>query len=361
MSTIRDVARLAGVAPITVSRVINNSGYFTDETRQRVEEAIHTLGYMPNSLARSLRSHKTRTLALVLTDITNPFWTTVARGVEDAASDAGFSVILGNTDESDVEQERYLRIILEKQVDGVLLVPSGEPHEPVSTIRRQNVPVVVLDRRVSSDLDVDSVRSDSVQGAYELVRLLIKLGHRRIAALTGPQDVSTAVDRVSGYRQALHEAGLDWEMVLYGEYDLASGFRLANIALENEGRPTFSEHDLSSGFELTSKALRANPRPTAFFAANNFLAIGALRALRAHNLQVPEQVALVGFDDLPESLVVDPFLTVAAQPAYEMGYKATELLMARLTGRAPENCQEIILPTQLIVRRSSGDPVNSSL
>ena len=357
MPTIRDVAKLAGVAPITVSRVINNSGYITDKTRQRVEKAIRTLGYVPNSLARSLRSHKTRMLALVLTDITNPFWTTVARGVEDAASDAGFSVILCNTDESGVEQERYIRIILEKQVDGVLLVPAGDAEEPVCFIQSQQVPVVVLDRRVSSDLGVDSVRSDSISGALELVRLLIRLGHKRIAALTGPRDVPTAIDRVTGYRQALQEAGLTWEQVLYGEYDLASGYRLTNEAMQNEGRQTYGKHDLESGFKLTGQVLQSSPRPTALFTANNFLAIGALRALRAANLQVPEQVALVGFDDLPESLVVDPFLTVAAQPAYEMGHKATELLLARLTGHAPESCQEIVLPTQLIVRRSSGGPV----
>jgi LacI family transcriptional regulator len=333
MPTIRDVAKLAGVAPITVSRVINNSGYITDETRQRVEEAIRTLGYMPNSLARSLRSHKTRMLALVLTDITNPFWTTVARGVEDAASDAGFSVILCNTDESDVEQERYIRIILEKQVDGVLLVPSGNPEEAVCTIRSQQVPVVVLDRRVPPDLETDVVRCDSIGGARRLVQLLISLGHKHIAVLTGPKGVSTADDRVAGYRQALAEAGLEWELVLYGEYTLQSGYELAKQALKNE------------------------PRPTAFFAGNNFLAIGALHAMRDQGLKVPEQMALVGFDDLPEALVVDPFLTVEAQPAYEMGHKATELLLARLAGHAPESCQEIVLPTQLIVRRSSGGTI----
>jgi len=333
MPNIRDVAKLAGVAPITVSRVINNSGYITDDTRQRVEEAIHTLGYVPNSLARSLRSHKTRMLALVLTDITNPFWTTVARGVEDAASDAGFSVILCNTDESDVEQERYIRIILEKQVDGVLLVPAGDPKEPIRTIRSQQAPVVVLDRRVPASLEIDAVRCDSVGGAYQLVKLLTDLGHRRIAILTGPEAVSTAADRVAGYRQALAEAGLDWEQVLYGEYTL------------------------ESGYDLATRSLQSPVRPTAFFAGNNFLAIGALRALRDHGLKVPEEFALVGFDDLPESLVVDPFLTVAAQPAYEMGHKATELLLARLNGQAPETCQEIILPTRLIVRRSSGDAI----
>ncbi len=330
MPNIRDVAKLAGVAPITVSRVINNSGYITEETRQRVQEAIEKLGYVPNSLARSLRSRKTRMLALLLTDITNPFWTTVARGVEDAASDAGFSVILCNTDESEPEQERYLRIILEKQVDGVLLVPVRDPVEPVCAIRAQQVPVVILDRRVPADLETDVVRSDSEGGAYQLTNLLISLGHRRIAILTGPHDVSTAEDRVAGYRRALGDAGLDWEMVLYGDFSLDSGYQLACQTLQND------------------------ERPTAYFAGNNFLAIGAFRALRDAGVKVPEQVALVGFDDLPEALMIDPFLTVALQPAYDMGFKATELLLARLAGQVPEASQEIVLPVEIVVRRSSG-------
>jgi LacI family transcriptional regulator len=330
MPNIRDVAKLAGVAPITVSRVINNSGYITGETRQRVLEAIATLGYVPNSLARSLRSRKTRMLALLLTDITNPFWTTVARGVEDAASDAGFTVILCNTDESEPEQERYLRIILEKQVDGVLLVPVRDPVEPVYAIRAQKVPVVVLDRRVPVDLETDVVRCDSEGGAYHLVDLLISLGHRRIAILTGPHDVSTAEDRVAGYRRALKDAGLDWEQVLYGEFTLDSGYQLACQTLQGESRPT------------------------AYFAGNNFLALGALRALRDSGVKVPEQVALVGFDDLPEALMIDPFLTVATQPAYDMGHKATELLLTRLSGQTPEKSQEIVLPVEIVVRRSSG-------
>jgi len=209
-------------------------------------------------------------------------------------------------------------------------VPAGDAEAPVCFIQSQHVPVVVLDRRVPPDLETDAVRCDSVGGAYQLVKLLIDLRHTRIAILTGPQDVSTAEDRVAGYRQALVEAGLGWEEVFYGEYTL------------------------ESGYDLATRALQSPEQPTAFFAGNNFLAIGALRALRDNGLKVPEDVALVGFDDLPESLVVDPFLTVAAQPAYEMGHKATELLLARLAGQADAPHQEIVLPTRLIVRKSSG-------
>jgi LacI family transcriptional regulator len=332
MPTIRDVAKRAGVAPITVSRVINNSGYVSDETRERVDAAIAELGYVPNTLARSLRSRRTNTLALVLTDITNPFWTTVARGVEDTASDAGFNVILCNTDESEVKQDRYLRVLLQKQVDGVLLVPARSKADSVEFIQNQDTPVVVLDRRVP-EAQADVVRCDSEGGAYQLARLLLTLGHRRIAMLSGPRGVSTAEDRVAGYQRALAEHNLsdDADLVCYGEFTQ------------------------TSGCEMAQQALAATPRPTAFFAANNFIAIGALRCLRDAGLQVPEDVAVVAFDDLTPGLVIDPFLTVASQPAYEMGQRATELLVARLSGQAPEGWyQEVVLPVEIILRRSSG-------
>jgi len=331
MPTIRDVAERAGVAPITVSRVINNSGYVSEETRARVEAAIAELQYVPNSLARSLRFKRTDTLALVLTDITNPFWTTVARGVEDAASSQGFNVILCNTDESEEKQEEYLNVLLQKRVDGFLLVPARSTPEPIWQIQSQGVPVVVLDRRIP-DVQVDIVRGDSEGGAYELTRLLISMGHRRIAMLAGPKEVSTAADRVAGYRRALREAGLpeDLELAYYGEYTQEGGYHLAQ------------------------RALAATPPPTALFAANNFIAIGALRALREAGLRVPDDVSLVSFDEIPPAFAIDPFLTVVCQPAYEMGQEATKLLLSRLSEEESGEPREIVLPVKVIVRKSCG-------
>ena len=330
MPTIHDVAKRAGVAPITVSRVINNSGYVSKETRQRVEAAIAELEYVPNVIARSLRSKRTNTLALVLTDITNPFFTVIARGVEDTASQAGMTVIYCNTDESEIEEEKYLQLLLQKQVDGILLVPACSVSKSVNLIQEQGTPVVVLDRKIPG-IEVDSVRGDSEGGAYQLIYLLLELGHTHIAALSGPADVSTAEDRVSGYRRALEEAGSsDNELVYFGAFTQASGF------------------------EMAQKALSQSPRPTALFAANNFIAYGALKALREAGLDVPAAISLVAFDDLPEGLVANPFLTVAAQPAYEMGQMATQLLLKRLRSEDQQPCQEIILPTELIIRSSSG-------
>ena len=331
MPTIHDVAERAGVAPITVSRVINNSGYASKETRRRVEEAAADLGYVPNRMASGLRTKRSYSIALVLTDITNPFFTTVARGVEDAANEAGYTVTYCNTDEDREKEKRYLDLLIQQQVDGILLVPAQGTPDMVDYIQKHATPVVILDRRLS-EAKSDVVRCDSEGGAYQLIRLLQELGHRRIALLGGPKDASTAEDRKAGYRRAMMEAGIDMtDLELYG---------------------TFTQ---GSGYEMAKEASARTPRPTALFAANNFIAIGGLKALRDCNITVPEDMALVGFDDLPEALVTFPFLTVAAQPAYEMARRGAELLLARMAGEEPENYKEIILPTELIVRRSSGE------
>jgi len=333
MSTIRDVARRAGVSSMTVSRVINSSGQTSLQTRARVEHAVAELGYVPNAVARHLRSKRTKTIALVLSDITNPFFTTIARGVEDVAGPRGFGVMFCNTDESESEEIDYLQMLIQRQVDGVLLVPAGRSVEPLRLLRSQAVPVVVLDRRVASR-QVDQVRTDSVAGAYRLTRHLLDLGHRRIGMLTGRRAISTSVDRVAGYERALAEVGLalDPELVRYGGYGLAGGYQMATEVLASE------------------------PRPTALFAANNFVAFGAWRALRELALRVPDDVSLVCFDDLPEEWLIDPFLTVVDQPAYEMGRQAAELLLDRLEGLHPKGGHAIVLAGEFIERRSTAAP-----
>jgi LacI family transcriptional regulator len=330
MPTIRDVAKLAGVAPITASRVISNSGYASDDVRQRVTQAAEQLGYVPNYLARSLRSKRTHTLALVLTDITNPFWTTVARGVEDAASEKGYNVIFCNTDESASKQDSYLEAMIQKQVDGILLVPARSEESPIGFLHQQNVQVVLLDRRLPI-LEADVVRCDSFGGAYQLVQLLLKLGHRRIAMLSGPSGVSSADDRVAGYQRALHEAGLQPEdqLIFHGDFSL------------------------ESGYQMTRSLLKLPARPTALFAGNNFIAIGALKTLHDAGLAVPEDMSVVSFDDLPAPILVDPFLTVAAQPAYEMGQRATWRLLECLDGENSGGVQDIVLPVSIIERKST--------
>jgi LacI family transcriptional regulator len=339
MSTINDVAKRAGVSAMTVSRVVNGTGYASTETRARVEAAIEELGYVPNALARQLRSKRTKTIALVVSDISNPFFTTIARGVEDFASGRGFSVMYCNTDESEVEEEQYLRMLIERQLDGVLLVPARSSDESFRLLQHHRVPVVVLDRRIAASA-VDSVRCDSEVGAYALASHLIGLGHRDIAVLTGARTISTSVDRVAGCRRALEESGLalpdervHYGGFMFGKTNQADGHRMAQEVLDAPG-----------------------PLPTAFFCTNNFIAFGAIRALRERGLRVPDDVSIVAFDDLPQEWVSEPFLTCAAQPAYEIGRSGAELLLGHISGDRELSGESVVLPFELIVRRSSGPP-----
>ena len=330
MPTVHDVAKRAKVAPITVSRVINNSGYVSQATRERVEAAVKELGYVPNTLARGLRSKQTKTLALVVTDITNPYFTLMARGVEDVAGTSDYSVVYCNTDESEAKEEKYVNLLAQRQVDGVLLVPSCGNVKTIKFLLSNDINVVALDRHVSG-VKIDCVRSDSENGAYHLIKLLIGLGHKRIATITGPKDVSTSVDRAAGYRRALAESGLEeYEQVYYGMFNQESGYKFAR------------------------QVMMHSPKPTAIFGANNYIAIGIIKALRDLKFDVPGDVSVVAFDDFPESMLLVPFLTIAYQPAYKMGRMATELLLKRISGELTGECQNLVLPTEIIERESTG-------
>ncbi len=336
MATLHDVAKRAGVSPMTVSRVVNGSTAVSPGLRSRVEQALAETGYMPNTLARSLRAQRTDTIALLIPDMTNPFFTTLAHGVEAAAREAGLTMILANSDEREDEEQRLTQMLLQRQVDGVLVAPAGTGTEVIRLCREHGVPVVAVDRRPLEG-GADIVRADSEAGALDLGRLLVGLGHRDMGVLSGPASVPTAVDRVAGFRRALvEEAGLLEPTVLYGAFSI------------------------ESGSEMARQAIAAARRPTALFAANNFIAIGTLHALDALGLRVPEDVAVVGLDDLPDAMVTFPFLTVASQPAFDIGRESVAMFLDRLANPA-RSPREVVFPTRLVVRRSSGGPVGASL
>lgn len=331
--TIRDVANLAGVAPITVSRVVNSLPGVNEATRQRVNKAIAELNYVPNAMAKSLRSRRTCTIALVLTDITNPFWTTIARGVEDTAAPRGYNVIFCNTDEDLEKETKYINILLQRRVDGIIIAASSDDRRPLLSLNRHNVPCVLIDRKVNG-FNADVVRSDSKEGARLLTQHLINLENHRIAMLAGPSKVFTSSERLAGYLEALQKNGItiDDNLIKEGMY-------------EEEG-----------GFQFVQELLNRVSRPTAIVAANLSIAIGALRAIRDAGLRVPEDVGLVCFDDLPQASLIYPFLTVWAQRPYAMGVAAAELLLARMTSNARRHkIREIIIDADLIIRKSCGN------
>lgn len=332
MTNMRDVAQRAGVAPITVSRVINDSGYVSDEVRLRVQQAIDDLNYVPNRLGPSMRSKRSNTIALIVTDITNPFWTTIVRGVQDAAYKAGYHLFLCNSDESAEKELEYVELLLSRQVDGFLIAPAETHFKSLEVIQAQDKPIVLLDRR-TNNADIDIVRGDSERGAYILTNHLLDLKHQSIVLLNGSQSVSTSVDRAAGYSRAMADAGLtDNIHVFWGEFTQDSGYLLAVEALQKESRPT------------------------AIIAANNFIAIGAIRVLDNFGLKIPDDISLVVFDGLPEAIAVRPFLTAVAQPAYEMGVLAANTLFEGLKHPTKTKSKNIILPFELKIRSSSGPP-----
>jgi LacI family transcriptional regulator len=337
LPTISDVAKEADVSPATVSRVIQGATNVRPTTRERVERAIEELGYVPSAAAQSLRSRRTRSLALVVSDITNTFWTTVARGVEDEAQRHGYSVLLCNTDENLAKQLRYLDLLIGQQVDGVIIAPFDSDARHLDKLRQRNIPTVLIDRRIKG-WDVDSVSGDSVAGARALVQHLIGLGHKRIAVVSGPENTSTAEDRITGYRMALAEADIP-----------------INPRLIRRG-----EYRSSTGEEITHQLLQEGLNPTAIFATNNAIAIGVINALEKQGLRIPQDVALVSFDDLPNASHLFPFLTVVAQPAYDMGVNAAQLLFSRLDSGVDLRPRHVVLPSRLFVRHSCGSKLKEN-
>ncbi len=335
MSTIYNVAERAGVSPITVSRVINNSGYVSEKTREKVMRAIEELQYVPNELARSLKGQRTHTIALVITDVTNPFFTTVARGVEDIANQNGYSVILCNTDENLDKEKFYINKFLSKRVDGAIIATASGNSQHLLRLKQRDFPFVLIDRMVEA-LDVDIVRGDNVRGAYELTTHLIELGHRRIALINGPCLVSSAQQRLEGFMKALQDHGLPLDESLIKE----------------------SNYKRDGGYESAIELLKAPELPTAIFAANNLLAIGAIVALREHGLRVPGDISLVSFDDIELASLIYPFLTVVNQPAYTMGTLAMQLLLDRMSDQPINERRDVVLQPEMVIRCSTAPPAH---
>jgi len=326
MPNIIAVARAAGVSPMTVSRFFNSPEALRESTRERVRQAIDALHYVPNAAARSLVRGSSETIALLVPDITNPFFTTLARGVEDGAQHAGYTLILGNSDENVSRERGHIDSIVRRRVDGVMLAPVEHSALNSSLLQRRRIPQVLIDRRLPF-ANADVLLSDSYAGGCMLTQHLLAEGFQRISFIGGCAGVSSLEDRLSGYRDTMAAAG-----------------RAADVHL---GR-----YDLGSGDEIVTRLLAESALPEAIIAANNYVAVGAVQALRRHGHDAPRSVALACFGDIEIASLLDPFLTVIAHPAYDMGAAAVEMLLERLHGFVGPP-RERILPVSLIIRRSS--------
>ena len=328
--TLRDVGRRAGVSAMTVSRVINGRSGVDAETQRRVEEAIATLNYVPNRIARGLISQRTQTLGLIVPDVANPLFGPVVRGAETAARRAGYRMLLCNS-EGELRLEReYIDDLVSHRVEGLLLAPANDHSRSVLLpLLRSGLPIVLIDRSLP-DLDCDLIVSDNASGARRLVEHLIAIGHRRIAHVTDAEDTSTGRERLGGYSQALAQGGIAprEELVVRTTVDQLGGYRAAQ------------------------QILALGELPTAIFAVNNMTAVGVMKALREKGLVVPRDIALVCFDDVEHLAVLSPFLTVVDQPAETFGSLGAQLLLERISGKAGPRSRRIVLQTDLIVRES---------
>ncbi|WP_329239438.1 LacI family transcriptional regulator [Actinoallomurus sp. NBC_01490] len=326
----RDVARRAGVSLKTVSRVVNGEGGVRPDTTAKVNAAISALGFRRNDIARALRGGKrTRSLGLVIKDVANPFYSQIARGVEEVARANDLLVISGCSDEDPARERHLIRSLCERRVDGLLVVPSGNDHRYLISEISMGTPAVFIDRPPEEALEADVVLIDSVGGARAAVDHLLRHGHRRIACLSDLPGIFTASERLRGYREALGEHGVP-----------------VDEALVRPGR-----HDVTGAESAMAELLALDDPPTAVFTGNNRLTVGALRAIQAAGAGT----ALVGFDDLElADMLATPVTVVAHQPV-EMGRRAAELLCRRMAGEELPP-QRVVLPTHLIVRGSGELP-----
>jgi LacI family transcriptional regulator len=335
MTTIKDVAQEAGVSITTVSHVINETRYVSEELTEKVYEAMRALNYRPNIIARSLRSGRTKTIGLVVPDISNPFFADFSRRIEDKGFEHGYNVILCNTDENPAKEEMYVNVLISKQVDGLIFFSSGTSKSFKNTVTLGDVPVVVTDREPEIT-NSDVVLIDNHAGGYMATSYLISLGHRRIACISGPSPIRPSAHRVEGYRSALKEASIAFDQDLVRNGDFRS----------------------SSGDKEMKVLLKLPDPPTAVFACNDMMALGAMRAIKEANLNIPEDISVVGFDNTPISSLVYPQLTTISQPIKEMADLAVELLIEKMNIKEEQKRQKeispeykrIILNTELVIR-----------
>jgi LacI family transcriptional regulator len=332
--TIRDVAARAGVSANTVSRVLNGKQDVSDVTRARVQAMIDELGFRPNNLARSLLRRHSRTIGHVVTDCTNPNTAQQIRAVQDVTSREGYSVVLFDTNERTDRQADSLHLLEEQVVDGVILTPASSHDDGVARFVARGNRLVLLNREVEG-LDVDRVLIDNRAGAYAAINHLLDLGHREIAYVTGRREISTVWERLAGYQDALREHGLTPDLRLICRVEI----------------------DPESAAEATRRLLDRSCRPTAIFTYNDLMAVGALVAIREAGLRVPEDVSLVGHDDILYAPYLQVPLTTVAQPTRELGETAARLLVERLRGdESPP--RRIILSPHLVVRASTTAPAD---
>jgi LacI family transcriptional regulator len=328
MTTIKDIAKRSNVAISTVSYVLNKSKNVKPETRKKVLQAIEELNYRPNMTARSLKTKQSLTVGIILPDISNLFFIEVIRGIEDTLSENDYSVILCNSDENKQKEIKYISTLIEKDIDGIIFLGTGTN----LTDLKKNVPLVVVDRKLGDQYS--TVTTDNEKGGYMATMHLLERNHSEVILLTGPLTISTYFDRKSGYMKALKEKDVQFNELLVHECEVS----------------------LKGGMLAVEQVLNSEIEIKSIFAANDLIALGAMRALIKRGFAVPGDVSIIGYDDIPMVSLVTPALTTIEQPKYEMGVKAGELLLQKIRNvkkNEGKTNMQVTLQPKLIIRETT--------
>jgi len=331
-STIYDVAKIAGVSPSTISRVMNTPEIVAEDTRQKVMNAVKELAYIPNMMAASMPRRKTNYIGLIIPDIINTFFSNLIRGIQDICEEHGYNVLVVNSDDNQEKEARYLKLLYSRRVDGVILTVAGYrekefPEEELSLLKKMNI--VLIDREING-LNAPIIKVNNFTGAYSAVKYLLTMGHRKIMYLAGIEGTKTNRERRKGYLSALKEAHINWKKELMANFRLDTAYQKI--------------------IHHWPKLKNSDKLPTAIFAANDLMAIGALKAFAQLKIRVPEDISIIGFDNIPFSDCTCPPLTTIAQPTYLMGQKAVETLLKVIDKKKIKKSVEF--ETELIERDS---------
>ena len=332
MATMKDVAQLAGVSTATVSRALMNPEKVSVSTRKRVETAVLEAGYSPNTLARNLRRNESKTIITIVPDICDPYFADIIRGIEDAAVENDYLVLLGDSGQQKKRESSFVNLVFTKQADGMLLLGTDHPFD-VSKSEQKNLPPMVMACEFAPELELPTVHIDNLTSAFEAVNYLAQLGHKRIAQISGPTSATLCQFRQQGYQQALRRAGVSM----------------------NPAYSTIGDFTFEAGAQAVRQLLALPEQPTAIFCHNDAMAIGAIQEAKKLGLRVPQDLSVVGFDDIQFAQYCDPPLTTISQPRYEIGRQAMVMMLDLLKGNDVQAGSRL-LEASLVVRGSTAPP-----
>lgn len=336
-ATIKEVAALAGVSIATVSRFINNNGYVSKEVGDRISKAIQELDYVPNRVAISLKKTSTKTIGIVIPDLSNVSFMDTVKGISDVAIKNNYEPIILSSEEDSESEKKILDVLVSKRVDGIIIASTGGNEEKILKTNESKIPVVLVDRDVCNrdgEIRIDAVVNDNFNGSYKMVNYLISLGHERIAIITSQKSLTVANERLEGYIRALehNNMNISSNYILYGELNFYSGY------------------------ELTKEVIMQPLKPTAIYAANNLVALGVVAALNEMKISIPSHMSVCAFGDFKYYNVLNPTLTVVNQMAYKIGKESAELLMEKIKHFNKWEPRKVVIPAEIIIRNSCSKP-----